>query len=130
MRYYYTDPVAAAYMTAHHKIRFKRNDDLREWGRTNSSYSAIIELCIDLEDKTPGDGGLMWKTKLFPDEAFSGKFYIHPDSLPLLEPRVGDIVMDFRPALIVREDHLIFHKESPILQRDGKPFHWPESEAA
>jgi hypothetical protein len=72
---------------------------------------------------------------------------IHPDSLPLLEPKTGDAVIvnqgmhDFLCVVAKLSDTRTFRHEltrdqirlrdiKSIIQRDGKPFHFPESEAA
>ena len=64
------------------------------------------------------------------------KFHIHPDSLPLLEPQVGDIIFiagaggDSDIAVEFSDPHLDPANDKQIIQRDGKPFMWPESEVA
>jgi hypothetical protein len=72
------------------------------------------------------------------NHCYGGPLFIDSGSLPLLEPKVGDVLQeDERPFIL----HLIGHEierlafkdregERRIIQRDGKPFHWPQSEAA
>lgn len=123
-RYFYTDPLAAAWMARH-------------FGMT---FDAPIQPVI----KYDGTPSMQITPKCF---------YLHVDSLRLLEPRVGDLVytraemkmrrIDERktgcddyhlwradhvwPQPFPDEDETVTMK---IVQRDGKPFHWPESEAA
>ena len=58
------------------------------------------------------------------------RYYIHPDSLPVLGPREGDLLQwgDAEFALATPRD---VGQADPdrIIQRDGKPFFWPEREA-
>lgn len=55
------------------------------------------------------------------------KFYIHPDSLHLLEHQHGDINSD---GDIYGNETNWFNYDSPIIQRNGLPFMWPDSEEA
>ena len=134
-RYFYTDPLAAAWMMFHQGVKIDGN-----------SYARIRldKFCTKIEVYHMED----W---------FAPKFYVHPDSLPLLTPRVGDLVTNtFRgnhgrecsgvvesmanggasAVITTCERHNgkrhFFESVSQliVLQRDGKPFHWPESEAA
>lgn len=126
---YYTDPLAAAWMTKHFAMRFtdQAGNEIawraRGWGCWNWQAIAVYGL--------PSYDGQM--------------FIIHPDSLPLLEPQTDD--------LCVIDDHLGIHGEAwqggirhfhkdkrtggswddpndvmRILQRNGQPFFYPELE--
>src|SRR4051794_27664391 len=66
-RYFYTDPLAAAWMAKHFGMIFLAGE---YECRHNSDLS-----CYD-----------SWPEPDDPD-----KFYIYPESLPLLEPQVGDV---------------------------------------
>lgn len=68
MKYFYTDPLAAAWMAKHFWMAFITRD---AW-----------EL-FQLEERW------RYKTSL---ALFQGKFYIHPDSVKLLEPQPEDCV--------------------------------------
>ena len=126
-RYFYTDPLAAAWMAKHFGMRFGFYDersDFREY-----------EVPITGEDD-------FWR-------ADRGRFYIHHHSLPLLEPRPGDFGMDCvgNPSEGVIPCRYVHSRGVPqwiaytqhnwgqptgevkIIQRDGKPFHFPEREA-
>jgi hypothetical protein len=140
-RYYYIDPLAAAWMSEHFGMRVmnKRRTVLRfsdgVWGSTRASTCVV-----------QNNGFFM------PHE---GKLYIHPISVHLLEPSVGDLVQraDRTTELVrhVRTNHpaladgsgTALYYDNPhikrgqpwidkafvtIIQRDGKAFHWPESE--
>jgi hypothetical protein len=106
---YYTDPLQAAWMVENHGM------------------------CITNHVGTPLKSESIVGGDLFPP------FYIHPDSLHLLEPQVGDIVIEInqlsgqeRPCRISNDEHLRFWvgPETIIIRRNGKAFHWPASEAA
>src|SRR4051794_33026174 len=62
--------------------------------------------------------------------------YVHPDSLPLLEPIDGDAIhrtngyhqmVGFNIG--IPKAAIQIAAGGVIIQREGKPFHWPESEA-
>lgn len=80
---------------------------------------------------------------------YAGPAYIHSDSPPLLEPKVGDVVRHrmtdcwytgeppIGVAVLTHHQHDMtkewsfypkFEDIDQILERDGKPFHWPEVE--
>lgn len=69
----------------------------------------------------------------------TAKFYIWDESLPILEPQLGDLVqMSLREP--GSEEYEIFYREittleqlpipgfARIIERDGKPFIWPSFE--
>ena len=115
-RYFYSDLLAAAWMAKHFGMRFKL------WKWDDLSFQFI----------QTGRGGIPESTKL----------EIHPASLPLLEPRVGDLIYisESKIGTLTRQngdhlklftgDWLIKPDRVYIIRRDGKPFHWPESEEA
>ena len=148
-RYFYTDPLAAAWMAKHFGMMFGiRHFDkfVPEPIYFNGVWAAakLVDEILDFD----------------PDVAL----YVHPDSLHLLEPKVGDMIMhgsykreqDKNPegwtAVLVTgllppefeselraesgvtkplcyaydEEIMICHR---IIQRDGIAFHWPESES-
>lgn len=135
-RFFYTDPLAAAWMATHFGMDIRLEDPegqgfleatlilgLREW-------RDAIAACADL------------------------KFFIHPDSLHLLEPGAGDLfrfgthgpIFKCIPDLDDRGAKLGNIPTPPqwevscareknggrirVLQRNGIPFMWPESEDA
>ncbi len=106
MRYYYSDPLAAAWMGKYHGIEFSDGDSLQ------SCCEAIGIFANDLE-------GL-------------GRFFIHPDSLNLLQPQAMDLVkirneygvLPIPPADMVERIDASYR----IIQRGGIPFMWPEVE--
>jgi hypothetical protein len=115
------------------------------------------------EPRTCNECGANRMEKSEPDPE---KYYIHPDSLPPLETKLGDIVKvvgdgTIKPqsppslhwtGLVVPESSFLQDRKLPedvvvidetpnaelgtarrkgfgqIMQRDGKPFFWPESE--
>lgn len=119
-RYYYTDPLAAAWMAKHHEMDFLHEADGKigriehGWGGETLVYSVI-----EYGEEPP--------------------YYIHPDSLHLLEPRVGDVVTDTgtefyyvsidkscdETPMVINPAHC---KNDEIIQRNDIAFMWPESE--
>lgn len=121
LRRFYTDPLAAAWMAKHFGMVFTRwSDGVSEWEGRLCGTDALQE--------------------------FEGcrHFVIHPDSLHLLEPQVGDIGIQPDEACgeyrngrwrsfssCGRDCYGLSEKERiSIIQRNGIAFHWPESEAA
>jgi hypothetical protein len=111
-RWFYTDPLAAAWMAKHYGMKF------RYWRWDNLSYQflPVNARAIDLD---------------------SSKLYTHPDSLHLLEPKVGDVLDDgkMQPRCCYDESDVemasanrYLSRGYKIIQRSGKPFHWPEQE--
>ena len=110
-RWFYTDPLAAAWMAKH-------------YGMILGCVQAGILRHVDEEEILPR----------------RGPFIIHPDSLHLLEPQVGDrlaggyLVVDNYPSPKVYQRRLYLASSDiakgryGIIQRNGVPFHWPEQE--
>ena len=141
-RFFYTDPLASAWMANHFGMRFLlEGEEFEEWG-------------AEIHDLWPDFG-----------EDTAIKYHINPDSLHLLELQGGDAVefdrwywernrhKDIKDApytphygrVIQHSDYIeissaghgwdntlgggkiaLPHK---IIQRNGIPFHWPEKEA-
>lgn len=110
MKYYYTDPLAAAWMAKHFAMKFENNP-------TAFSYSFM-------------HGDLAH---------YHEKYYIHSDSTPIMEPQIGDMVTNIgKQANIVDKlgEDVVYHANSTftskeyakIIQRNGIAFMWPESE--
>jgi hypothetical protein len=110
-RFFYTDPLAAAWMNAHHGMKFQ---NAFEMGFAYQNDGADI-ISRSLE------GG--------------PRIRVHHDSLNLLAPQRGDIIQQgeslyvFTPTLITF-DGFPHYEPARIIQRNGKPFIMPESEAA
>jgi len=104
MKAYYTDPLAAAWMTKHFGMKFS----------TDSKFAAN-DRPIAIDDKYD-------------------KFYIHPDSLHLLEPQYNDIVLgdDYSVGTcVVRFGNPMVSTDfniRRIMERNEIPFMWPEME--
>ncbi len=74
----------------------------------------------------------------FEDMIHLEKFYIHPNSLHLLEPQVGDVIYfkTKKGDLILHEtitglepnSKLLIEQGAKIIQRNGIAFMWPEVE--
>lgn len=114
-RYFYTDPLAAAWMAKHFGMRF--------CDRTGLSVSA---------------DPAMWY--MADRHYMAGSLFISPDSLHLLTPQVGDVALysvphkdagqihEYGPYIHPEAQHHLTIKK--ILERSGIAFHWPEQEAA
>lgn len=113
-RYFYTEPLAAAWMAKHFGMRLH-------------------------------DGAFVEPTSAPPEEIASwgdGLIYIHPNSLNLLEPQVGDLLrgdehtipqiryMDVPDSEQMGAGVALMRRGFKIIQRNGIAFMWPESEAA
>lgn len=90
-KYYYTDPLAAAWMAKHFGMKFVYEDEFQE--RNNIGILG--------EDNN-------FNTTI----SYRNKYFIHPDSLPILEPRDEDFIL---PA-------------DRIIQRSNIAFMWPIEE--
>lgn len=124
-RYYYTDPLAAAFMAKHFGVKFSAYPLSPRVDAFNIKpyFDKNGDLCFCLISQ---EG----KHQLFHD-----KLYIHPDSLHLLEPQVGDLTMYkfieqggcvITPAWF--SEHLRKEQVESIIQRNGIAFMWPEVE--
>lgn len=117
MQYFYTDPLAAAWMENHQEMSF-----VDERGRE-----------ITIVDGT-------FIADAFSDGQACEKAYLNPRSLQLLKPRVDDIVIEgseyfakitgFIDGKICAlfGDELDYVYDPAIIQRNGLAFMWPESE--
>jgi len=109
-----TDPLAAAYMAREFGMEFDIPND--KYGKAKD-YS-ITYACEEFGVKPP--------------------FYIHPDSLPILQPQDGDVYLNTagrpeiwheRQFLNGRWVKMTWHKDYKIIQRNNKPFFAPLEEA-
>lgn len=114
-RYFYTDPLAAAWMAKHFEMRFTNGSaDNHEVMR---SYPSLFEL----------DDGLN-------RYEYNGKYYIHPDSVYLLKPRKGDrLLWRGYGRTEWKYEEAYYHTEMKgwdflILQRNNIPFMWSDHE--
>lgn len=118
MRYFYTDPLAAAWMAKHHGIKIEPISDI------------------------PSIKDFMWRgTGNFIGIWEEDKYYIHPDSLHLLEPREGDLwagmgedahycvwYMDSAETAARFKINTELRARMVPYQRNGIVFMWPEVE--
>lgn len=115
-RLFYSDPLAAAWMAKQCGMRFQ------DEGGSEIQFAT-------------GDYFSCWENMDGEALPMKGLFFVHPNSQCLLALRVGDsiIAIDGRATTLDQGDleHLIrCGLQRPIIRRDGKPFFWPESEAA
>jgi hypothetical protein len=126
VRYFYKDPLEAAWMAKRFGMRFPKAKS----GHYKPSTLAAHQ---------------NWKERGFQTQP--DKYYIHPDSLHLMEPQVGDMISHFGLRawrIDSMDDYAYFHPNMPnesigrftlkadkptIIQRNGMAFMWPESEA-
>lgn len=125
MKYYYSDPLAAAWMAKHFDMWLFLGtypDDFDSYRFRNWQH------CQD-----------DWVYRQERLGQAAPRFYIHADSLNLLEPLEGDLVEDGDMEYeVVWRDHQGLRVDTSkgtimptglrIIQRDGKPFFWPECE--
>lgn len=138
IRFFYTDPLAAAWMAKHFGMQFYTAHDGEEF--------------YDFPDYLHWN----WDQKSGPAES-DDYLCIYPDSLHLLEPQVGDAVevhaCFYGTVWRLDGGQLLWNETSlnnppeeeghyqnldrcaaqdidRIIQRNGIAFHWPESEAA
>lgn len=117
-RYYYTDALAAAWMAKHFKMKF----ELVPHEPNCITFCFCEKEIINHQNMETGD-----------------KIYIHSDSIQLLDPDTGDVMIGAR--LLCNEPFIVdlCMKKNPtelekrlmngkIIQRNGKPFFWPEVE--
>lgn len=120
-QYFYRDPLAAAWMAKHFGMRFVAYFPATD--RTKEVLLPAIETHIHT-------GHLQ----------IDGRFAIHPDSLPLLGPKVGDVLYTrINSGAVSIEEIMSDERQSVagylisrggrIIQRDDLPFIWPECEA-
>ncbi|WP_020472343.1 hypothetical protein [Zavarzinella formosa] len=130
-RWFYTDPLAAAWMAKHFGMAYAVD------GLVDGESIAAPRLFASkhiFEDKI----------HLHVSDAVGRRYYIHPDSLHLLEPHKHDLVdfvwihpcgESFHEMTLLHTGFESFCEESTcdydshrIIQRNGKAFIWPEVE--
>lgn len=126
-RYFYTDPFAAAWMTTHHGVTY-----VNDLPHGQGHCFQVISRASGWADASPYDLILPCNGK--------PRVYIHPDSLHLLEPQVGDLLrgdehtmpqiryMDLPDSEQMGTGAALMRRGFKIIQRNGIPFMWPEHE--
>lgn len=109
MRYFYNDPLVAAYMAKHFGMKFYTYPD-------GSDLSEPITWENEFSRFHYHEGEVNWR--------------VHPDSLQLLERRMSDICQGLNNSSVFCVAALLGDNAGQIIQRDGKRFFWPESEEA
>lgn len=133
MRYFYTDPLAAAWQSKHFGVNLYQEAHVPMVNYKNGEKSISLHQ-FPLQT---------WETINIKEDGI--RLYISPDSLRLLEPRQGDIVehdgIEYGIVLDVIDGEAgIQYSENEngetlcgtaniedliIIQRQGKPFFWP-----
>jgi len=129
-RYYYDDPLEAAWMAKHHGMLFE-----------------LVMFDIDTKEivRHPLGDCLEWPRLNLDTEQYSLHYYIHRDSLHLLEPQVGDLIGHTKTTLYAKEEppvarveyhfekwprdaYLYVWNDLKIVLRNDILFHWPKTE--
>jgi hypothetical protein len=132
-RYFYADVVKVLFMAKHFGMTF-------EYSAVSDEHPDVVTVSYTIPTKVT-----VRKFKNNADLNRQERIYIHPESLPLLEPREGDIGLDAEgdPHIYLKErkqpprwhlyttyDHRAYAPSAiQIIQRDGKAFFWPEKES-
>lgn len=116
-RYFYKDPLAAAWMAKHFGMRFAVNPQVIQ------QHFDLVDIdAMDEDFQASATNGDEWL------------FFVHPDSLSLLEPREADLyACDTGCGWLATTPGESWKKQvAPfrIIQRNGIAFMWPESEAS
>ncbi len=109
-RYFYREPLDSAYMMKIHGMKFACAH------KKDSCYSLSSLLAM---------GAGIFNTRP------PGKIFIHPESLHLLEPQVGDLLNSgevIRNSIAVATLNDLERCGVRIIQHNGIPFMWPETE--
>lgn len=142
-KFFYSDPLAAAWMAKHFGMKF-----VFQGVCAADSFTAqngyMAEVTIREMQQTGGMGDSPAYIRIdFGDWEIPKKHYIHPDSLHLLRPKLWDIIAypskadknkEFRlchqltNSAVVDAAEYTWHSTTQIIQRNGTPFFWPESE--
>ena len=129
-RYFYRDPLEAAYMAKHYGVEFYSEEFSKSMKKATIRNMLIASRILHIPPSI--------------EQHYSkiNKFYIHPDSLQLLDVIEGDIVVPrygWRPKEAQPWDvEQIKSGERPSFKRGyriicrhrSKPFFWPEEESA
>ncbi len=134
-RYYYTDPLAAAWMAKHHDMIYDFADapfDPHPWNmpgqyvETHANKELVMRYGVEKEIVTPE---LRWANH---------KYYVYEDSLHMLDGQDADRGIDARGLLVFMEYGNWEYVDSTqsrspaepvkIILRNGKAFMWPEVE--
>jgi len=140
---YYTDPLAAAYMSREFGVEYHKLGKIANW--------KVWQIDGEVDGAIFIDPKIMSHIDFLHD--FGGKFSIHPDSLHIFEPQEGDYIYfdnEFGEnrdeygigevsislwtdeVLSVRWGNIGLRlnecENVRIIQRNGKPFFWPEEE--
>lgn len=95
--------------------------------RTHHAYCMARDFGMEFEKRFG-----KWEPEglLHIDPASSYRLYVHPDSLHLLEPKVGDFIVDAYGDVWTKGNPPPPMREGDkIIQRNGIAFMWPEVEA-
>jgi hypothetical protein len=128
-RYFYTDPLAAAWMRKHFDMTILVAASTKTLGSKGVAFCFVENLAQDFDYRNCNVHELAEK---------GTKFIVCSTSHHLLEPQVGDLCMcrvhldDPASEVAPFTIHVPHTKHDvvSIIQRNGIPFIWPESEEA
>lgn len=138
MKYYYTDPLKAAWMSEKFGVRFLVDAPEKEWLSMTAVYASDYNKDVD-----GAISGII--------HAFSGRIYVHTDDYGVFEPKDGDMCdytwdqaclrsraykEDYRTNCLAVVGHyeVVKFKEkagyylNEIIKRNGTAFFMPEVE--
>jgi len=122
MRWYYDDPLAASWMAKHYGMKLQFSVGHNYTGHIYTSANDILE----------------YGAACFQSSGIDRFYYIHPDSLNLLEIKEKDYINDdgclgavwkTNGKLVYTEGDYEFPATGKIIQREGIPFMWPKKES-
>lgn len=133
-RYYYDDPLAAAWMAKYFGMSLEYT--YKTGGHETSNWH--LTFCKHVVDGTNYRfSEIANNTK----QKIIDKYYITAESLPILEPQVGDVVQHYSGIIGVIEhaefpfiwrfnwfNDVLLDDNYKIIQRGGLVFHWPKQE--
>lgn len=141
-RLFYTCPLEAAYMSKAFGVQICSYSNVPDpdGDEFESELDRYTELFVDLDHDIQGvfiNDSASSHARIVgnPFSVTSPHYHIHPDSLPIFEPQMGDVVrvsscrferivtIEYRDILRARKSG-----RSVIIMRDDKSFFMPESE--
>lgn len=108
---YYDDPLAAAYMAREFRVQYESKNGHKLLYATADIF--MFEECEEVI------------------QFMGDKYYIHPDSLAVFEPREGDLIKNIKDLEIdgnyeFYDNNKVICTDRIIIQRDNKPVFWPK----
>ena len=135
MKWFYSDPLEAAYMGKQYGMEFEFRAEVaaelvHPWEKPGHKvvFCSPDNLYPYASFSILTDHGKAISGLRFQD--LRNQFFVHPDSLHLLDVQVGDMVLDsdgINGIAVLLELQLEQCRGAVIIQRDGRPFFYPQS---